>query len=73
ITAHKAQGKTLDACIVNFESCFGTESPYVMISRATSLEALVILAPFSRSVICCHQSEDVRNEFRRMKYLALKT
>jgi hypothetical protein len=27
ITAHKAQGKTLTACVVNFTGCRGTESP----------------------------------------------
>ncbi|KAJ7086284.1 hypothetical protein C8R43DRAFT_832243, partial [Mycena crocata] len=73
ITAHKAQGKTLKACVVNFTACFGTESPYVMVSRVTSLEGLVILTPFAKSVIQCHQSADVRNEFRRLRYLALKT
>jgi hypothetical protein len=46
ITAHKAQGKTLPACIVSFTGCRGSESPYVMISRVTSLE--VILTPFAK-------------------------
>ncbi|KAJ7156453.1 hypothetical protein C8R43DRAFT_834240, partial [Mycena crocata] len=73
ITAHKAQGKTLTHCVVNFQACFGTESPYVMVSRVTSLDGLVILTPFSKSVICCHQSADVRNEFRRLHYHSLKT
>jgi hypothetical protein len=73
ITAHKAQGKTLTACVVNFTGCRGTESPYVMVSRATSLEGLVILTPFPKNKICCRQNEDIRAEFRRLKYLALKT
>jgi PIF1-like helicase len=73
ITAHKAQGKTLAYCVVNFTGCRGTESPYVMVSRATSLEGLVILTPFSKSKICCRQSEDTRKEFLRLKLLALET
>ncbi|KAJ7165485.1 hypothetical protein C8R43DRAFT_816682, partial [Mycena crocata] len=73
MTAHKAQGKTLQSCVVSFTGCRGTESPYVMVSRATSLEGLVILTPFSKDKICCRQSEDVRTEFRRLRYLALST
>ncbi|KAJ7130749.1 hypothetical protein C8R43DRAFT_830145, partial [Mycena crocata] len=73
MTAHKAQGKTLDWCVVDLTGCKGTESPYVMISRATSLEGLVILTPFRKEQICCRQSEDVRNETRRLKFLALQT
>ncbi|KAJ7168754.1 hypothetical protein C8R46DRAFT_853884, partial [Mycena filopes] len=73
ITAHKAQGKTLQACVVNFSSCKGSKSPYVMVSRVTSLEGLVILTPFSKDKICCRQNEDVCLEFRRLGYLALKT
>jgi hypothetical protein len=73
ITAHKAQGKTLLACVVNFTGCRGSESPYVMVSRATSLDGLVILTPFTKDKICCRQNEDVRAEFRRLRYLTLKT
>jgi ATP-dependent exoDNAse (exonuclease V) alpha subunit len=35
ITAHKSQGKTYSACVVNLTGCRGTESPYVMLSRVT--------------------------------------
>ncbi|KAJ7751381.1 hypothetical protein B0H16DRAFT_1318188 [Mycena metata] len=73
ITAHKAQGKTLDACVVNFTGCRGSESPYVMVSRATSLEGLVILTPFPKDKICCRQNEDLRLEFRRLRFHALRT
>jgi hypothetical protein len=73
MTAYKAQGKTLDACVVNFTGCFGTEPPYVMVSRATSLEALIILTPFPISKISCHESQDVREEMRRAGYLDLTT
>ncbi|KAJ7476625.1 hypothetical protein FB451DRAFT_1460875 [Mycena latifolia] len=73
MTAHKAQGRTLDHCIVNLTGCRGTESPYVMLSRATSLEGLVILTPFSKDRICSRRSEEARVEFRRLEYLNLKT
>ena len=58
MTAHKAQGQTLHKVIVDLESCRGTESPYVMISRVTSLEGLLILRSFKFSKIKCHQSQD---------------
>ncbi|KAJ7715807.1 hypothetical protein B0H16DRAFT_1210338, partial [Mycena metata] len=73
ITAHKSQGKTLAACVVDLRLCQGSESPYVMISRVTSLEGLVILMPFSKDRICCRQNEDLRLEFRRLRYLELQT
>ncbi|KAJ7017250.1 hypothetical protein C8F04DRAFT_1279772 [Mycena alexandri] len=44
-----------------------------MISRATSLDGLVILTPFPKQKICCRQSEDLRLEFRRLRYHALRT
>ncbi|KAJ7763347.1 hypothetical protein B0H16DRAFT_1213753, partial [Mycena metata] len=73
ITAHKAQGKTLRACVIDLNLCKGSESPYVMVSRVTSLQGLVILTPFAKDRICCRQNEDVRLEFRRLRYLELKT
>ena len=62
ITAHKSQGQTLDKVTVDLGSkwCRGTEKPYVMISRATSLQNLFILRPFNYNKICCHPSQDVR-------------
>jgi ATP-dependent exoDNAse (exonuclease V) alpha subunit len=48
MTAHKAQGKTLTHTVINLQNCSGTESPYVMISRVTSLDGLLILMGFSR-------------------------
>lgn len=43
MTAHKAQGQTLEKVVVDLECCRGTESPYVMISRVTSLNGLLLL------------------------------
>jgi hypothetical protein len=51
MTAHKAQGKSLDVVMMDLESTIGTESPYVMLSRATSLEGVFILRPFQKKII----------------------
>ncbi|KAJ7070330.1 hypothetical protein B0H15DRAFT_746600, partial [Mycena belliarum] len=73
MTAHKAQGKTMDAIIVDLESTHGTESPYVMISRATSLAGVFILRPFRKKVLQCHPNQDVRSEFKRLDMLTNQT
>ncbi|KAJ7251691.1 hypothetical protein C8J57DRAFT_986518, partial [Mycena rebaudengoi] len=73
ITAHKAQGKTMEAIIVHLESTYGTESPYVMLSRAKSLDGIFILRPFRQKVIQCHPNQDVRAEFKRLDMLAHQT
>ncbi|KAI9059961.1 hypothetical protein FKP32DRAFT_1538041, partial [Trametes sanguinea] len=73
ITAHKAQGQTFDHIAVDLSGCKGTEAPYVMLSRATSLDGIIILRPFPYAKISCRQSEDVRNELTRLDILALKT
>ena len=59
ITAHKAQGKTIDKVVVDLAGCSGTEQPYVMVSRCTSLEGLVILRNFDIKEIACQQLEDL--------------
>jgi ATP-dependent exoDNAse (exonuclease V) alpha subunit len=73
MTAHKAQGQSLSNVIIDLQSCNGTEAPYVMVSRATSLEAILILRPFDWSKICCRQSQDTRQEIERINILQLKT
>ena len=73
MTVHKAQGQSLTNVIVDLESCSGTESPYVMVSRATSLTGLLILRPFQKHKIRCRQSQDSRNESTRLQSQALQT
>ncbi|KAI0348767.1 hypothetical protein OH77DRAFT_1386661, partial [Trametes cingulata] len=73
MTAHKSQGQTFERVIVDLESCRGTEAPYVMLSRATRLEGVVILRPFSMSKISTRPSGDLRRENRRIRLLALQT
>jgi hypothetical protein len=70
LTAHKSQGKTLPAAIVDIQSCRGTESVYVMLSRVTSIDRLRILRPFNIKKIQCRPSEDSRKETMRVSILA---
>ena len=66
MTAHKAQGLTLPRVIVDLASCRGTEPPYVMVSRCTSLAGLMVLRPFPISKLTCRRSQEARNEFARL-------
>ncbi|KAF5334229.1 hypothetical protein D9611_014313 [Ephemerocybe angulata] len=47
MTAHRAQGQTMENVIVDLQSCSSTESAYVMVSRATSLDGLFVLRHFA--------------------------
>jgi len=73
MTAHKSQGQSMEKVIIDLESCRGTEGPYVMVSRVTSLKGLLILRPFNFSKISCRQSQDTRTELKRLEYIRLKT
>jgi hypothetical protein len=73
MTAHKAQGQTLEQAIIDLQSCFGTESAYLMASRVKSLNGLAILRPFDKCKIQSRQSEDSRKEAKRLEYLNLHT
>ena len=73
MTAHKAQGQSLKNVIVDLQSCTGTEAPYVMISRVTSLDGILVLRPFDFKKIRCRQSEYSRKESARINILQLKT
>ncbi|KAH7931037.1 hypothetical protein BV22DRAFT_978309, partial [Leucogyrophana mollusca] len=66
MTTHKAQGQTLSKAIVDLESCSGTEAPYVMVSRVTALDGLLILRKFKMSKITSRQSEDARRDEKRL-------
>ena len=73
MTAHKAQGLTLSHVIIDFAGCKGTESPYVMASRSTSLEGLLIVRPFNISKITCHRSQEAREEFNHLELARWQT
>lgn len=74
MTAHRAQGQSMERVIVDIESCRpGSEAPYVMISRATSLDGLRIFRPFTMDHIRYRRSEDIQVEEHRLGTLALST
>ena len=73
MTVHKAQGRTMDRVIVDLAGCAGTEAPYVMVSRATSLPGLMVLRGFDAKQITKRRSEDLRKEFSRLMYLKWQT
>ena len=73
ITAHKAQGQTMKRAIVDLNSCVGTEAAYVMVSRCTHLDGLLVLRPFPISKITVRRSQDAREEFHRLERLRQRT
>ena len=73
ITSHKAQGKTMDRVIIDLAGCIGTEQPYVMVSRATSLNGVVVLRDFESRQISKRRSEESRKEFSRLASLKWQT
>ncbi|KAF8068634.1 hypothetical protein FPV67DRAFT_1369331, partial [Lyophyllum atratum] len=73
MTSHRAQGQTMKHVIVDIASCRGTEAPYVMVSRATSLEGLIILRDFDAKKVKVRLSQDSRKEKKRIEVLRLRT
>ena len=51
MTVHKAQGQTMACVIVDLMGCVGMELPYVMVSRATLLDGLIVLRDFDAKQI----------------------
>ena len=73
LTVYKAQGQTFQRVVIDLQGCTGTEAPYVMLSRATSLEGILILRPFDEKKIRCRPSEDYRKVCKRLKRLRMET
>lgn len=73
MTAHKAQGQTMSRVILDLATCHSTKSPYVMVSRATTLAGMLILRPFEKKKITCRQSQETRDEMLRLEGLCLNT
>lgn len=71
MTDYKSQGKTLEKVILDLRNCRGFQSPYVMISRAKTLEGILILQDFDGSKLCCAPPEDLRKEHRRLHMLSI--
>ncbi|KAJ3537287.1 hypothetical protein NM688_g6714 [Phlebia brevispora] len=72
-TAHRVQGQTYDHVVVDLQGCRGSEAPYVMLSRATSLDGLLLLRPFDKNKICAGPAEGLRIEWNRLRRLELLT
>jgi len=73
ITAHKAQGQTMEKVVIDLAGCSGTEQPYMMVSRSTSIDGLIILRDFKFGKITKRHSKDLRKEFARLETLRLQT
>ncbi|KAF8328582.1 uncharacterized protein EI90DRAFT_2883210, partial [Cantharellus anzutake] len=73
ITDYKSQGRTLPKVIIDLESARSIQSAYVMLSRATALENLLILRPFNSRCIICHMNGDLRKELSRLQLLECDT
>lgn len=72
-TDYKAQGRTMEKVIVDLQSCRNLQSVYVMLSRAKSLDGLLILRDFQSKQLCNPLSGDLRTELNRLDALALET
>ena len=59
--------------VVDLAGCSGTEQPYAMVSRSTSMVGLVALRNFEFGQITKRRSEDLRKEFSRLESLRLRT
>ena len=73
MTVHKAQGQTMEHVIVDLAGCMGTEAPYVMVSRAKSLDGLRVFRRFDIKQITKRRSEELRCEFSRLAHLKWRT
>ena len=73
MTAHKAQGQTIEMVVVDLAGCTGTEQPYVMVSRSTYINSLIILRDFDFGQVTKRRSEDLRKESARLEDLRLRT
>ena len=73
VTTHKAQGQMMDKVVVDLAGCSGTEQPYVMVSKSTSIEGLIVLHDFAFNQITKRRSEDLRKEFSCLECLRLQT
>ena len=63
----------MERVIADLVGCSGTEPPYVMVSRATSLDGLIVLRDFDPRQITKRRSEESRNEFSRLMRLKWET
>ena len=69
ITIHKSQGKTFDHVIIDFDrGTFAHGQAYVALSRARTLEGIVLTTPFEKRFII--SDETVRSFLSTFKYIS---
>ncbi|EIW81888.1 hypothetical protein CONPUDRAFT_23620, partial [Coniophora puteana RWD-64-598 SS2] len=66
ITTHKSQGQTMQSAVMDLQGCIGAQAPYVMLSRVTSLDGVLIMRPFDDKKIMSRQSEEKRMDDARL-------
>ncbi|KAK7022628.1 P-loop containing nucleoside triphosphate hydrolase protein [Favolaschia claudopus] len=65
-TDYKSQGRSLKKVIIDLSTCRSLQSAYVMLSRATSLEAIAVLRQFEPKKIYKRMAQEFRAEFSRL-------
>ena len=78
ITAHAAQGATIEPCIIDLTDVSGSTtidhaSNYVLLSRVTALKNLLILREFDLNVMKPTFKTDMWKEWQRLIALSTKT
>lgn len=72
-TDYKAQGRSLDAAIIDPASAASLQGIYVMLSRVRELKGVAILRPFCARKIDQRLSQELRTEIRRLDVLDVET
>jgi hypothetical protein len=76
-TAHNSQSRSLNAATIHLESCVSIAASYVMLSRikcgADELNGLAILGKVNAKNIQDHAPQEVREEEKRLRQLAVGT
>lgn len=71
-TDYKSQGRSLQKCIIDLTTTRG-QGVYVMLSRVTSLQGLLIFRWFPPSQLFQRPSQELRQELRRLDDLSCAT
>jgi hypothetical protein len=59
--------------ILDIQSSRTIQSTYVMLSRATSLDGIVILRRFDAKKVCAHSCQSLRDELKRLQIISYHT
>lgn len=72
-TDYKSQGRTLDWVVVNLAKGNSLQSIYVMLSRATGLQRILVLRWFPPNKVYQCPAQDLRDEFKHLEVIAEQT